>query len=82
MNYDLVIGDAMIYDGTGSAPQPGNVAISDGMIAAIDGSALHGKHEIDARGLALAPGFIDIHTHFDAQISWDPFPQHNSSRRR
>src|SRR5229473_3800784 len=72
MNYDLVINNAMVYDGTGSAARPGSVAISAGKIAAVDGAMLHGKREIDAGGLALAPGFIDIHTHFDAQISWDP----------
>ena len=62
----------MIYDGTGSAACPGSVAISAGKIAAVDRGIAHGKREIDAGGLALAPGFIDIHTHFDAQISWDP----------
>ena len=61
MNYDLVINNAMVYDGTGSAARPGSVAISAGKIAAVDGAMLHGKREIDAGGLALAPGFIDIH---------------------
>jgi N-acyl-D-aspartate/D-glutamate deacylase len=72
MNYDLVINNAMIYDGTGSPARPGSVAVSEGKIAAIDRTISHGTREIDADGLALAPGFIDIHTHFDAQISWDP----------
>ncbi|MBV8360168.1 MAG: amidohydrolase family protein [Deltaproteobacteria bacterium] len=72
MNYDLVVKNAMIYDGTGSSARPGSVAISAGKIAAVDEAMLHGKREIDAGGLALAPGFIDIHTHFDAQVSWDP----------
>jgi N-acyl-D-amino-acid deacylase len=72
MNYDLVIKKTLIYDGTGSAAFPGSVAISAGKIAAVDGAILHDKREIDADGLALAPGFIDIHTHFDAEISWDP----------
>jgi len=72
MNYDLVIKNAMIYDGTGSAGRSESVAISDGKIAAVDESNLRGRREIDAAGLALTPGFIDIHTHFDAQISWDP----------
>jgi N-acyl-D-amino-acid deacylase len=72
MNYDLVIKNAAIYDGTGSTAMSGSVAVAGGRIAAIDGGALHGRREIDADGMALAPGFIDIHTHFDAQISWDP----------
>src|SRR5581483_9675616 len=72
MKYDLVINNAIIYDGTGAAAQPGSVALSDGKIAAVDRSHLDGQRKINADGLALAPGFIDIHTHFDAQISWDP----------
>jgi N-acyl-D-amino-acid deacylase len=62
MNYDLVIKNAMIYDGTGWAGRPGSVAISARKIAAVDGDILHGRREIDADGLALTPGFIDIHT--------------------
>ncbi|MBV8361422.1 MAG: D-aminoacylase, partial [Deltaproteobacteria bacterium] len=54
MNYDLVVKNAMIYDGIGSSAFPGNVAISAGKIAAVDGAMLHGKREIDAGGLALA----------------------------
>jgi len=72
MSYDLVIRNANIVDGTGSAARPGSVAVAGGKIAAVEKSLSGGKREIDAGGMTLAPGFIDIHTHFDAQISWDP----------
>jgi len=72
MTYDLVIKNAQICDGTGAPAQGGSVGVSEGRIVAIDRSLSGGKREINADGLTLAPGFIDIHTHYDAQISWDP----------
>src|SRR6266481_9971784 len=72
MSYDLVIKNANIVDGSGSQAQRGSVAVAGGKIVALEKALSGGKREIDARGLTLAPGFIDIHTHFDAQISWDP----------
>lgn len=71
--YDLVIRDATIHDGAGSAPVHGDLAVSDGKIAAVGGKLGASKRTIDAAGLALAPGIIDGHTHYDAQITWDPF---------
>jgi N-acyl-D-aspartate/D-glutamate deacylase len=72
MSYDLVIKNANIVDGSGAEAQRGSVAVAGGKIVALEKAHSGGKREIDARGLTLAPGFIDIHTHFDAQISWDP----------
>jgi N-acyl-D-aspartate/D-glutamate deacylase len=72
MSYDLVIKNANIVDGSGSQAQRGSVAVAGGKIVALEKALSGGKREIDAHGLTLAPGFIDIHTHFDAQISWDP----------
>ena len=72
MAHDIVIRGGQLVDGTGQGPSPGDVAISDGIITdvgSVDGSA---KREIDARGMTVTPGFIDVHTHFDAQIGWDP----------
>ncbi len=70
---NFVIRHAAVYDGSGNQPQPDtDVLIKDGKIAAI-GKAVAGEGavEIDAQGLALMPGIIDSHTHFDAQITWD-----------
>ncbi|HJZ96302.1 MAG TPA: amidohydrolase family protein [Candidatus Solibacter sp.] len=72
MSYDLVIKNANIIDGSGAAARHGSVGVEGGKVAAIDKTLSGGKREIDAHGLTLAPGFIDIHTHFDAQVSWDP----------
>lgn len=72
MTYDIVIRGGSIVDGSGAEPVKGDVAIQDGLIAAvgiIDGTA---KTEIDATGQMVTPGFVDIHTHLDAQIGWDP----------
>ena len=71
--YDLIIENARICDGTGKPSFYGNVAIKDGLIAAVgkgNGEAAHKK--INADGLVLSPGFIDPHTHYDAQVAWDP----------
>src|SRR5919197_1410804 len=73
--YDLIIENARICDGTGKPSFYGSVAVKDGLIAAVHktptiGEATTGK--INADGLVLAPGFIDPHTHYDAQVAWDP----------
>ena len=68
---ELLFKNATIVDGTGAAPYRGNVAVGAGRILAVgdyDGAA---QREIDAEGRVVAPGFIDIHTHFDPQLCWD-----------
>ena len=72
MKHDIIIRGGNIIDGTGTAPFVGDIAIDDGLITAIGAVSGTGKQEIDAAGLAMTPGFIDIHTHLDAQIGWDP----------
>ena len=69
---DLIIKNAMLYDGTGSEPRLEQVAVKDGMIAAMGADCGAAREVIDANGLALMPGIIDSHTHYDAQITWDP----------
>jgi N-acyl-D-aspartate/D-glutamate deacylase len=71
MTADLVIRGGTVYDGTGAPGVVADVAVTDRVISAI-GPGLDGKRELDASGCAVAPGFIDIHTHYDAQVFWDP----------
>jgi len=66
-----VVRGGTIVDGTGAPGVAGDVAIADGKIVGT-GSGLSGDHSIDASGCVVAPGFIDIHTHYDAQVFWDP----------
>ena len=72
MKPDLVIRGGTIVDGTGAPAFDGDVAIAGDRIAAIGTVAESGREEIDARGLLVTPGFVDVHTHLDAQITWDP----------
>lgn len=65
--YDIVLTGGLVVDGTGKAPYKANVCVSDGKIAAITQDAATGKEALDVSGLAVAPGFIDIHSHSDAQ---------------
>ena len=69
--HDLVIRNALIVDGLGGKPFRGDLAVAGGTIAAI-GSGLAGRETVQADGLALMPGIVDNHTHYDAQITWDP----------
>ena len=70
--HDLVIRNALLVDGLGSQPGRGDLAVSDGIIQAVGKVDAAGKETVDADGLALIPGIIDNHTHYDAQITWDP----------
>jgi N-acyl-D-amino-acid deacylase len=71
VTYDLVLRGGLIADGSGSDARPGDLAIDGDRIAAI-GTGLKGRRALDASGCIVAPGFIDIHTHYDAQVFWDP----------
>ena len=67
---DLVIRGGAVVDGAGAAPFEADVAIADGRIQAVGKVAASGRDEIDARGRLVMPGFVDVHTHYDAQATW------------
>ena len=70
--FDLLIKNAEIYDGTGGDPVRGNLWIEDGKVAGMGSDAPAARETVDADGLAVMPGFVDLHTHYDAQVTWDP----------
>ncbi|MGY8852869.1 MAG: N-acyl-D-amino-acid deacylase family protein [Pseudomonadales bacterium] len=72
MPHDLIIRGGLIVDGTGGAPYSGDVAVDGDTIVAVGQVDGRGKQEIKADGAVVSPGFIDLHTHLDAQVAWDP----------
>lgn len=70
--YDLVIRNGTVVDGTGSAPRSADVAIEGDRIVAVGANLAGGEREIDAEGKLVTPGWVDIHTHYDGQATWDP----------
>jgi len=71
--HDLVIRGGTLVDGTGAPARTGDLAIEAGRIAQAGGRAGAARREIDADGLLVAPGWVDIHTHYDGQVTWDPY---------
>jgi len=72
MAYDLVIRDGTVVDGTGRPSFRGDVAVTGDRIAAVGDLDGDGRKTIDAEGRVVSPGFVDVHTHLDAQVGWDP----------
>ncbi|MDB5475416.1 MAG: D-amino acid aminohydrolase [Phenylobacterium sp.] len=73
--YDLVVRGGTVVDGAGGEPFEADVGVKDGVIAAVGKIAGAGAEEIDARGQIVIPGFVDIHTHYDGQATWDSHMQ-------
>ena len=73
--HDLVIRNANLVDGSGAPARPADVAMADGLVTEVTeaGGAGAARRDIDADGLLLTPGWVDVHTHYDAQASWDPY---------
>jgi len=71
--HDLVIRNGKIVDGTGQPARVGDIAVDGGAIAAAGGKASPGRREINADGLLVTPGWVDIHSHYDGQVAWDPY---------
>jgi N-acyl-D-aspartate/D-glutamate deacylase len=72
MTHDLVIRGGTVVDGTGAPARRADVAVDGGLIIEIGDGVERGRTEIDASGRYVTPGFVDVHTHLDAQIAWDP----------
>src|SRR5690606_21161054 len=71
-DFELVVRGGTVVDGSGAPPRTADVAVRDGVVVEVgrvDGTA---RRELDADGLLVTPGFVDIHTHFDGQATWDP----------
>ena len=70
--HDLILRGATVYDGSGTPGRTADVAVRDGRIAEVGRVGGAARETVDAAGLALMPGIVDLHTHYDAQITWDP----------
>jgi N-acyl-D-aspartate/D-glutamate deacylase len=79
--HDTVIRGGTIIDGSGKPGYTGDVALEAGKIAQVGGKIGPGKREIDANGLLVTPGWVDVHTHYDGQAMWDQELAASASRR-
>lgn len=71
--HDIIIRGGLVVDGTGAEPYTTDIAIDGERITAIGEISVKGQQEIDASGLLVTPGWVDVHTHYDGQVSWDSY---------
>ena len=71
--FDLVVRAGSVLDGTGSEPYTADIGVKDGIIQEIGRINSKTYQEVDADGAIVTPGFVDIHTHYDGQATWDPY---------
>jgi len=71
--HDLIIRGGTVVDGTGKASLTADVAVKDGLVVEVGKITEQAKRTMDAKGLLVTPGWVDIHTHYDGQVSWDPY---------
>lgn len=71
--HDLAIRNGLVVDGTGAAPHVADIAIDGPLVTALGRNVGAARREIDAEGLLVTPGFVDVHTHYDGQATWDPY---------
>ncbi len=71
--HDLVIRGGMVIDGTGAPARRADVAVDGGLVSIVGTVTLKGRREVDATGQIVTPGWVDIHTHYDGQVTWDPY---------
>ncbi len=76
--FDLVVRGGTVYDGSGGAPYVADIGVKDGKVAYVGPNAAPGAEEIDAAGRMVSPGWVDIHTHYDGQATWDQRMQPSS----
>ena len=70
--HDLIVQGGTIADGTGQPSFTGDIAVTDGKISGVGSDLGQAKRTLKADGLIVAPGWVDVHTHYDGQVSWDP----------
>jgi N-acyl-D-aspartate/D-glutamate deacylase len=72
-DHDVVVRGGTVVDGTGAAPYVADLAIDEGIVTTVGDVRATGREELDADGLLVTPGWVDVHTHYDGQVTWDPF---------
>jgi N-acyl-D-aspartate/D-glutamate deacylase len=76
--HDIVISGGLVVDGTGGPPVRADIAVDAGEITAVGEVIAEGKEVVDASGMVVTPGFVDIHCHYDGQATWDPLLEPSS----